>query len=61
MASLSLIDEVVGLGDLGAEDLVLHEIAFDLVDWKLDEHTGDLWGSVLWDELLDEWEDHLTV
>lgn len=60
MASLSLIDEVVGLGDLGAEDLVLHEITFDLVDWKLDEHTGDLWGSVLWDELLDEWEDHLT-
>ena len=60
LGSLSLIDEAVGFGDLGAEDLVLHEVALDLVWWELDEHTSDLWGSVWWDELLDEWEDHLT-
>ena len=58
--ALSLIDEVVGFLDLGAEDIVLHEILLDLVDWELDEHTGDLWSSVWCDELLDEWEDHLT-
>jgi len=58
--ALSLIDEAVCLLDLGAENLVLHEISFDLVDWELDEHTSDLWSSGLWDKLLDEWEDHLT-
>ena len=60
LASLSLIDEAVGLRDLGAEDIVLHKETSDLVDWELDEHTSDLWSSVLWDKLLDEWEDHLS-
>ena len=60
LASLSLIDEAVGFRDLGAEDIVLHKETSDLVDWELDEHTSDLWSSVLWDKLLDEWEDHLS-
>ena len=32
----------------------------DLLNWELDQHTGDLRDSLVADEVLDEWEDGFT-
>ena len=35
-------------------------VGLDLLDWELDEHTGDLWGSLGSNHVSDEWEDSLS-
>ena len=57
---LRLRDEIIGLFDLNDKVVIGEHILLDLLDWELDEHTGDLWHSFVSDEVLDEWEDGFT-
>ena len=57
---LRLRDEVIGFLDLHDKVVVGEHVLLDLLDWELDEHTGDLWRSFVSDEVLDEWEDGFT-
>lgn len=41
-----------GLLDLHLEVVEVHHVLLDLVDWQLDQHTGDLWSLVLTNEML---------
>ena len=54
---LRLGDEVIGFSDLHHEVVVREHVLLDLLNWELDQHTGDLWHSLVSDEVLDEWED----
>jgi len=57
---LRLVDEVISFLDFAAEVLIRAHVLLDLLNWELDKHTGDLWNSIVADELLDEWEDGFT-
>lgn len=57
---LRLRDEVIGFLHLHDKVVVGEHVLLDLLDWELDEHTGDLWHSFVSDEVLDEWEDGFT-
>jgi len=50
---LVLIDKVVGLLDFAYKSFVVLHVLSDLVDWEFDEHTGDLWSSLITNEGLD--------
>jgi len=55
-----LVDEIGGLLNLAVEVVEVGHVGLDLVDWELDEHTGDLWSSLVSNHGSDEWEDSLS-
>jgi hypothetical protein len=55
-----LVDEIGGLLDFAVEVVEVGHVGLDLLDWQLDEHTGDLWGSLVSNHRSDEWEDSLS-
>jgi hypothetical protein len=55
-----LVDEVGGLLDLAVEVVEVGHVGLHLLDWELDEHTGDLWSSIVSNHRSDEWEDSLS-
>lgn len=57
---LGVLPVVVGLLDLHLEVVPVHHVLLDLVDWQLDEHTGDLGSLVVADEALHELVDAST-
>lgn len=57
---LVLIDKVIGLLDFAYEGFVVLQVGSNLIDWKLDKHTGDLWSSFVTNELLDVTIDKLS-
>ena len=57
---VSLVDEIGGFLDLAVEVVEVRHVSLDLVDWQLDEHTGDLWSSLVSNHRSDEWEDGLS-
>ena len=57
---LRLRNQVISLLDFHDEVVIREHVLFDLLDWELDKHTGDLRDSLVTDEVLDEWEDGLT-
>ena len=57
---LRLRDEVIGFLDLHDKVVVGEHVLLDLLNWELDQHTGDLRDSFVADEVLDEWEDGFT-
>jgi hypothetical protein len=57
---LRLVDQVISLLNLAAQVLVRAHVLLDLLDWQFDEHTSDLWNSIVTNEVLDEWEDGFT-
>ena len=57
---LRLGDEVIGFSNFHHEVVVREHVLLDLLNWELDQHTGDLRNSLVSDEVLDEWEDGFT-
>ena len=55
-----LVNEVSGFLDLGLKRIKGSHVGLDLVNWKLDEHTSDLWSSILWYQQVNVFEDNLT-
>lgn len=51
---------VKGLSDLVLQVVVIAHVLFDLGNWQLNEHTGDLWCFVLTNESLNELVDATT-
>ena len=49
---LGILPVVEGFLNLDLEVLVVSHVLLDLVDWKLNEHTSDLWCLFVTDELL---------
>lgn len=57
---LGVLPVVEGLLDLHLKVAPVHHVLLDLIDWQLDEHTGDLRGLVVADEALHELVDATT-
>jgi len=57
---LRLVNEISGFLDLGTKSIEGRHVSLDLVNWKLDEHTSDLWSSLWWYHHVYEFEDDLT-
>jgi hypothetical protein len=55
-----LVDKVGGLLDLAVEVVEVRHVGLHLLDWELDEHTRDLWSSIVSNHRSDEWEDSLS-
>ena len=55
-----LRDQVISFLDLHQEVFIREHVLLDLLNWELDQHTGDLRDSFVADEVLDEWEDGFT-
>ena len=55
-----MVDESIGFGSHGLKGIVVTHVLSNLLDRQLDQHTSNLWHSLLGSELLDVLENGLS-